>query len=204
MEIWKNIIGYEGSYQISSQGNVRSLDRHIKRKNGVLEFKRGQPIVPQLNVNRYWSVGLRKNNKVKRAYIHRLVCEHFIKNHENHKCVNHKDGNPNNNNVENLEWVSYSMNLKHSYEKLGRLPNRATGTRKKTFIKFDNGKIKEFKTLSDTSKFLGLSETQTRRYINNYSKKGGFIIYQTFDKCVEDIERVLCSDCFEHKSNQVE
>ena len=98
-EIWKDVDGYEGLYQVSDLGRVKGKD--IKAKN----LCQG-----------YHHVGLWKNNEVKSMKVHRLVALAFIPNPENKPCINHKDGNKLNNHVNNLEWCTYSENLKHAYD----------------------------------------------------------------------------------------
>ncbi len=109
MEIWKDISGYEGYYQISNKGNVRSLDRF----DGVHD-RQGTIIKPHMKHNGYLQVGLRKHNTRKWISIHRLVAIHFIENPDNKPQVNHIDGNKQNNNVENLEWVTAKENQNHA------------------------------------------------------------------------------------------
>lgn len=109
MEIWKDIEGFEGYYQISNRGNVRSITRH----DGVHE-RLGQAIKPVLKFNGYLQVGLRKHNKRKYVSIHRLVALHFLENPENKTQVNHIDCDKQNNNINNLEWVTPKENQKHA------------------------------------------------------------------------------------------
>lgn len=109
MEIWKDIIGYEGYYQISSLGNVRSLDRF----DGV-HNRKGSILRPRLKKNGYLQVGLRKHMERKWIGIHRLVAIHFIENPDNKPQVNHIDGNKQNNTVENLEWATEKENQNHA------------------------------------------------------------------------------------------
>lgn len=106
METWKDIVGYEGFYQISNQGNVRSLDR-IDCKN---HFRKGKACKKILTEDGYYKVSLNKDSVEKRFFIHRLVAIHFISNPNNLECVNHKDENKTNNCIENLEWCSRSYN----------------------------------------------------------------------------------------------
>ena len=93
--IWKDIKGYEGLYEVSNTGYIKSL-----------QFKK--PFIKKFNKNHqgYLSVSLYKDNENKLVKVHRVVAEAFIPNPENKPQVNHKDGNKANNCVENLEWVT--------------------------------------------------------------------------------------------------
>ena len=115
-EIWKDIIGFEGSYQISSLGRIRSLDRFVNCKNGGLKLFKGQIKNVSENKRRYKSICLSKNSKTKNFDIHRLLAIHFIPNPENKKEVNHIDGNRMNNNLSNLEWNTPSENALHAHK----------------------------------------------------------------------------------------
>ena len=96
-EIWKDIQGYEGIYQVSSHGRVRSKHKIMKPQND----------------NGYMRILLRKNGKVKRYSVHRLVAIAFIDNPYNLPVVNHKDENKGNNYVENLEWCTHKYNTNY-------------------------------------------------------------------------------------------
>ena len=102
MEIWKDIKGYEGFYQISNKGNVKSLRRDRERILKSEIGKRGYPYV-------VFSVG----GKRKTFKIHRLVAENFVPNPNNFPQVNHKDENKTNNSVENLEWCTSEYNCNY-------------------------------------------------------------------------------------------
>lgn len=107
-EIWKDIRGYEGYYQVSNFGNVRSVDRvdsHCRNLKGrILKLSNGT----------YKSVTLSTNNVCKNHSVHRLVAEAFIPNPNNLPCINHKDEDKHNNNVNNLEWCTYGYNNDYS------------------------------------------------------------------------------------------
>lgn len=105
MEKWRSVIGYEGLYQISNLGNIRSVDR--VRSNGK-KYK-GKHLYTHL-INGYKVVLLSKNGVLKNHKIHRLVALSFIPNPENKPCVDHIDTNKINNKVENLRWVTYQEN----------------------------------------------------------------------------------------------
>lgn len=103
MEKWRDIPGYEGFYQVSDLGNVRSI-----RFNKIRNMK-------SWDSHGYRAVELCMNNNRYTVGIHRLVALTFIPNPENKPEVNHKDRNKSNNNVENLEWVTQSENVAHAY-----------------------------------------------------------------------------------------
>lgn len=104
-ELWKDIEGFEGLYQVSNLGNVKSLKRNIILKPGIVAYKKTKE-------NGYYIVNL----KSKPFYIHRLVAEAFIPNPENKPQINHIDCNKRNNNVKNLEWVTREENIQHAYK----------------------------------------------------------------------------------------
>ena len=103
-EIWKDIIGYEGLYQVSSLGRVRSLDRFYYR------LHKGKVLSPTKDRYGYLTVTLNCNGKSKTIKIHRLVAQAFIENPDNLPQVNHKDEVKSNNCVDNLEWCSAKYN----------------------------------------------------------------------------------------------
>lgn len=113
--MWKNIEGYEGWYQVSDKGEVRSLDRTVIYKDGRRRVFKGVVLRP-VNSRGYWKVNLQKNKKMNTKDIHALVAAAFIPKPSYAQCVNHKDGNKRNNNVSNLEWVTYARNNQHARE----------------------------------------------------------------------------------------
>jgi len=118
-EIWEDIDGYEGLYQISNLGRIKSLPRTItytvKMETKELIMK------PSVSSSGYCGVNLKGIGKVKRLNVHRILAKTFINNKNKKKCVNHKDGNRLNNNLSNLEWVTHSENSKHAYRHNGRI-----------------------------------------------------------------------------------
>ena len=112
MEIWKDIKDYEGYYQISSEGRVKSLvtNKILIGDTNNLGYKR---------VTLYTPIK-------KRFFIHRLVALHFCEGYADNLVVNHKDGDKQNNRAENLEWVTHSQNDLHAYKINLRKPNPCT------------------------------------------------------------------------------
>lgn len=169
MEVWKDIAGYEGLYQISNFGNVKSfymwnINKYIKRK---------QPKILKLTENEhgYYRVSLIKNKKRKHKRVHRLVAEAFIPNIENKPQVNHIDGNKQNNCVDNLEWATRDENMKHAWR------TGLINTTKKIFqYDINNNLIKEWKSLSEAGRKIGICPQSICECAKGKIKtSGGFI-----------------------------
>lgn len=117
-DIWKDIAGFEGYYQISNLGSVRSVDRIAPDTTGSwgrLRRLKGKLMKTQL-LNGYWVVMLYKDSKYRHARVHRLIAEAFIANPENKPHINHINGLRSDNRIENLEWCSHAENMKHCYD----------------------------------------------------------------------------------------
>ena len=113
-ELWKDIKGYEGLYQVSDIGRVKSLERIVARKNGRRQPIQERILKPSTNEYGYLYVNLCNSNSKRKSFlIHRLVCEAFHENPENKPCVNHIDENKINNEASNLEWCTVKENCNH-------------------------------------------------------------------------------------------
>ena len=142
-EIWKNVISANEMYQVSNMGNVRSVDRTVfdnAHFNGVR--KKGR-VLRQQTYRGYKNVCFFLNNKKQRRSVHRLVAEAFIPNFENKPCIDHIDGNPANNCVENLRWATYKENQNNPI----------------TVARISNSKKGRFGQLHNTSKPIVCVET---------------------------------------------
>ena len=115
LEIWKDIPGFEGYYQVSNKGNVKSLSRFVNKGKGVF-WKEGKTLSKIKTACGYYKVDLKVNGKRITRKIHRFVALAFLPKIEGKEIINHKDGNPINNNVENLEWCTHKENVKHALE----------------------------------------------------------------------------------------
>jgi len=129
-EIWKDIPGHEGYYQASNQGRIKSLNRTIVYKNGQIREKRGMILSVCLSEYGYPVVVFCENMKRKNYFTHRLVALAFIPNPLNLPQVNHKDENPLNNYVDNLEWCTPVYNIRYG-----------TGIERRIKARKTNGKI---------------------------------------------------------------
>jgi hypothetical protein len=137
MEQWKDVKGYEGIYQVSNEGRVKSIGYSKER------------ILKPINLNGYLIVNLYKDKINKQYYIHRLVCLNFLDNPENKKEVNHINGLKTNNRLENLEWVTPKENTIHAVD---------TGLKDDRGSKHSKSKLTEKEVLEIRSSNLTLKE----------------------------------------------
>lgn len=113
-DFWKDIEGFEGLYQISNLGRVKSLSRMKKSKHGTMYMIKEKFLIHRKDKYGYFKLILSNNGKQFNKFSHRLVAESFIPNINNKPCVNHIDGNKQNNSVENLEWCTNKENTQHA------------------------------------------------------------------------------------------
>lgn len=113
MTEWRDVIGYEEFYKVNTLGDVKTKGRITLKSNGVTQITSEKLMKPQ-KIGNYVGVYLYKGDERSTKLIHRLVAQAFIPNPENKEEVNHIDGNPLNNKVSNLEWVTSSENTQHA------------------------------------------------------------------------------------------
>ena len=109
-EVWKPVKGYEGLYEVSNLGNVRSVDRYVMNGNCCC-FLKGKPKKAYYSSDGHLKVRLYKNNQGKKYFVHRLVAETFIPNPNNLPCIDHIDRNYLNNSADNLRWCTQKENM---------------------------------------------------------------------------------------------
>lgn len=170
-EKWRDVVGYEGLYQVSNLGRVKSLYNNMIMSL-FLSFG-------------YLVITLCKNKKHTIKKSHRLVAQAFIPNHDNKRTVNHKNGVKTDNQIDNLEWCTHSENHKHAYIELGRKPSKGMlGKRgikcklSKPIIQLDlqGNFIREFAGQCEAERITGILQShisQVCRGKRNHS--GGFI-----------------------------
>ena len=125
METWKAIAGYEGLYQVSNLGRVKSINYNHTGKEKILK--------PRKNTCGYLHVCLYKDGQKKMSLVHRLIAEAFIPNPNNLETVNHKDEVKTNNVASNLEWMSRGDNKRYSANKSAKMFDKSTGELLATF-----------------------------------------------------------------------
>lgn len=174
-EIWKDIKGYEGLYQVSNKGRVRGVDRILcngaKWKGRVLKFKKVS--------SGYLGVTLCKNNNIDQQLVHRLVADSFIPKEGKKLTVNHKDGVKYNNAAENLEWLSYSGNLQHAYDnRLRKAPHE------KSVIQYsiDGSYIASFKSMAEASRRTGVNRQDIGAVANKKRRQAGGYVWKLKSK----------------------
>ena len=174
-EIWKDIKNYEGLYQVSNLGNIKSIDHYILQNNNgtyINRLYKGKLIKLQKERNGYIKVHLCKKGISKWFSVHRLVAEAFILHNEINNIVNHIDNNPSNNNVNNLEWTTYKGNMQWATKQKRMKYNtdnlkKAQETRKRKVIAIDkNGNEYEFNSQVEASKILNCN----RKHIGSICK----------------------------------
>lgn len=137
-EIWLPVEGYEGYYEISNLGNVRSLNLLVNCKAGSLRKRYGRLLKTKENGMGYAVVSLAKYGLSKKVSVHRLVAHTFIPNPENKPFVNHIDNKTMNNKVSNLEWCTPKENIQHAVKQ-----GRFTGINVKYFTDSEIKQIRE-------------------------------------------------------------
>ena len=157
---WKDIVGYENEYQINQFGEIRTLKDSPK-------LKKYDVLKPQISKrNGYVYQMLYKNGKEKLLRVHRLVAMAFLPNPNNLPQVNHKDGNKQNNSVDNLEWCKQSDNMKHAYKNGLQIPSE---NQRKAIINTNKLKQKKVCQIKDgeiINTFSGISEASRQTKIS--------------------------------------
>ena len=149
-EIWKDVVGYEGIYKVSSLGNIMSLARRTQNNMNKID-----KVLVICQKHRYLHVGLTKNKIEDTHSIHRLVATAFIPNPENKPQVNHKNGNKHDNRVKNLQWATRSENQQHAVDTgLRVMPKRGAHFQAKKVVNVATGKI--FDCITDAFEDYGI------------------------------------------------
>jgi len=164
-EIWKDIAGYEGAYQVSNLGRVKSF-----RQSSKMGKPKEWILKPSLINSGYGVVTLYSKEKREKFQIHRLVASAFLPNPNNLPCVNHRDENKLNNCVENLEWCTYQYNNNYGTAKVRAIDKVSPNVLQKTL---DDDVIAIYKSAKIAAALLGY-ETPTLRFWCHNGIGGGY------------------------------
>ena len=181
-EEWRAISGYEGLYEVSNLGRVKSLPRgkqwpYRRTHNNIRSFK---------YINRYPSVNLSKKGMAKFHFVHRLVAMAFIPNPNNYPFVNHEDESRNNNRVENLEWCTHKYNVNYGTARQRMLESKAKNPNIRAIQKHVgelNSKavrqlspkgdfIAEYKSMTEACEATGVNISTIIRHCKGRASKG--------------------------------
>ena len=172
-EIWKDIEGYEGYYQISNLGRVKSLERYVNTRWETPRIEREKILKSCPDSYGYLTNILSKENVKRRYYLHQLIAKAFIPNPHNKPCVNHKDLDRLNNNIDNLEWCTKSENTKHGWENGAFDVEKARETLKYASLFIKGKPIRcielnmDFKDAKEACRILGLKSPNFIRTVAN-------------------------------------
>lgn len=173
VEVWRPIAGWEGLYEVSNFGRVRSLDRYqlrsTPRTRDFYQHYRGRILKHNINNKGYHIVQLQLHKKGEHCLVSRLVAEAFVPNPDNLPVVNHKDQNPDNNCADNLEWCTIQYNVTY---------NNAAFLRAEKFIifpveqlKLDGQHVAYFNSMAEAERLGGWDHSNIRRVISGKQKQ---------------------------------
>lgn len=184
-EIWKDIKGYEGLYEVSNYGNVKSLERYVNHEEEGFKKIIRERILKKEIQNGYERVSLCNNGVSKRFFVHRLVAYSFIENKNNKPFVNHINSTRNDNFVSNLEWCTASENSIHGYKHgkmkspkvmLGKFGFDCWNSKKCSQYSIDGNFIKTYGSMLEAERQTGIYHTYISMCLRGKMKKaGGFL-----------------------------
>lgn len=180
MEEWRDVHGYEGRYQVSNIGRVRSVDRLVRIVGNNYRPVRGKILSIGKYPNGYSMVNFTDGKgKVSTKLVHRLVADAFIPNPNNFPQVNHKDENINNNNVDNLEWCTPKYNANYGTRNARCLEKNKRFFKAVYQIDKDCGMIiRYWENISEASRALGINDSQIGRVCRKEKRNntaGGYV-----------------------------
>ena len=192
MEKWKPVLNYEGFYEVSNTGFVRSLDRVYDLGYRKCLYK-GKLMQARDNGRGYLSVKLSKSNKARRVMLHRIIAQAFISNPFNYKTVNHKDGDKNNNTISNLEWCTQKQNVEHAIRtgliNIELLKKRSSKIGKKTIIQiagsnrislFNTKTKNHYSSIMEAASYNGINRKKLSKMIHGIIPNETFFVIEKY------------------------
>ena len=179
-EVWKDITGYEGLYQVSNLGRVKSLERTKDNNGGKVKVNERIMKISSDQAG-YNIICLTKNGKRKTHKIHRLVALNFVPNPENKREVNHKDGNKSNNIYCNLEWSTRAENIRHAFATgLNGGEHLKNNSLSKKVIQYDKSMnlIAVYQSMSEAERKTGIHQENICQYCQNKRPTAGGYIWK--------------------------
>lgn len=165
-EEWKPIPDYEGYYEVSNMGGIRSVDRVVTYSNGTKRLHRGRILKHEINYKGYHRVRLSKGSKTKHLSVHQVVAQAFIPNPHGYTQVNHIDEDKDNNRVDNLEWCTVAYNNKYG----NRINNSVNTYKSNTDLgrhvlrcDMNNNVLQEYRSTYEVQKLFGKSHSYIKK-----------------------------------------
>lgn len=174
MELWRSVPGYEGIYEVSDNGNVRSLDRMIYRATGKPFFKKGKILRAGVDTNGYYYVNLYRDGVPRHESVHRLVATAFVDNPQKYPVVNHINEDKKDNRPCNLEWCTEKYNTNYGKGISRKVYSRKVYSRiknRKPFLCVENGKM--YINQNECARELGINQGSIGKVLQGKRKRAG-------------------------------
>ena len=172
-EEWRDVVGYEGLYQVSSEGRVKSLERKVRHWRGGERIQKERILNPKTNRYGYLIVGLYAGGKQKMFAVHRLVCQAFHENLDNKPQVNHLNEDKKDNRACNLEWCTRKENCNHGTRNERSAKNRSKSVGQYTL---DGDLVKVWQSANEVQRRTGFDRGSFSKAANGkYKQAYGFI-----------------------------